>query len=546
MQMERKKVGIWIRVSTEFQVKDESPEHHEQRAQYYIKSKDWEAVEVYRLDAISGKTVMDHPETQRMLRDVRTGRISGLVFSKLARLARNTKELLELADIFKTQKADLISLAEQIDTSTPAGTLFFTIISAMAQWEREEISARVSASVPIRAEMGKCTGGAGAFGYKWDNKQFVLDENEAPVRKLMYEIFLECRRKRTTANRLNELGHRTRKGAKFTDTTVDRLLRDTTAKGIRLANYTKSTGENKSWELKPEDQWVEVPCPAIVDEEVWESCNAILEKQRNSRNKNGRFSYSLLGGIVKCSCGKPMYVHGSRSRKYKCSSCKNDINQEALYGFFQENLNQYIEGIKPEIFIAELSTEIHNKADLLNTTMKNRDALLKRMDELVDLKLNDGMSSEHYKARYYPLDEQVKQLNRSIPELQAEIDYMRIQMNSSDYVLNGVKSLYTDWSELEFSQKRGITETITQHIIVGKDTIDIALAYLPTTLKTSQHNLMDLLTQETQKKMSFNIVVRLNREPVVLKSLIINAIPRLENGSNSICNDYASEKLCGV
>src|SRR6059058_4289085 len=96
-----KSVGIWIRVSTEDQAKGESPEHYERRARYYAESKEWKVKEVYHLEAVSGKSVKDHPETQRMMKDIKFGHITGLIFSKLARLARNTRQLLDFSDLFR-------------------------------------------------------------------------------------------------------------------------------------------------------------------------------------------------------------------------------------------------------------------------------------------------------------------------------------------------------------------------------------------------------------------------------------------------------------
>lgn len=484
----KKNVGIWIRVSTEIQVKDDSPEHHEQRGRMYAEAKGWNVIEVYQLDAVSGKSVLHHPETKRMIKDIRSGRITGLVFSKLARLARNTKELLEFADIFKEAGADLVSLAESIDTSTPAGRLFYTMIAAMAEWERSEIADRVAASVPIRAKLGKPLGGAGSYGYQWKDKELVVDANEAPVRKLMYELFAKHKRVLTVATLINKQGYRTRKGVEFTDTTVRRLLRDSTAKGQHLANYTRSLGEKKNWVIKPKDEWVIRPCEPVVSEHLWEECNGILDEQEKGRKKPTKRAVHLFTTVLHCECGSKMYVP-SASKKYVCLTCrKRRIDITDIEEIYYAKLKSFLVNEDTiHSFIVKTDETIVAKEHELSTLFSEQKRLEIEMNNLVALYQAGQIPRDGFSKYYNPINEQFIQIGKHIPELQSQIDFLKVEYVNRDKVLQDAINLHERWPSLSVEDKRQIVEEITERIVISKDSIRIKYSYDP-----SAHHLLQI------------------------------------------------------
>ncbi len=516
---QKKRVGIWVRVSTEFQVKDDSPEHHEQRARYYAEAKGWEVIEVYRLEAVSGKTVMELPEAKKMLRDIQSGRITAIVFSKLARLARNTKELLEFSELFRKANADMISLAENIDTSSPSGRLFFTIIAAMAEWERAEIAERVAASVPIRAKMGKPLGGAAPYGFHWTgktgekNRQLSIDPQEAPVRKLIYELFAEHKKKGLVAKKLNQMGHRTRNGSEFTDTTIGRLLHDSTAKGVRVANYTKSLGDGKKWVLKPQSEWVLITCPTIVPVELWDTCNKILSEQEEKNKRATKPVTQLFSGILHCDCGGKMYYHPD-GQKYKCTKCrKTKIGSNDIEEIYFGELGRFLLSDKNfESFLSKAKQEISEKEKLLQTLFKDKKRIQAEMDKKMELYLAGQIPKDRFGSYYNPLDVQLRQIENTTPQIEAELDILKIEQLNGDTVKNEAKTMYERWNTLEKVAKRSFVEQITSRITIAGDEIKIRFRYHPSYFQNpenAQHNFIPALPffgiEQTAKRQSKNI-----------------------------------------
>ncbi len=188
-----------------------------------------------------------------------------------------------------------------------------------------------------RASAGQSLGGRPPYGYRREHGKLVPDPETAPIRSLIYELFIEHKRQRTVARILNERGYRTAAGRQFTRQTVVRILRDTTAKGLLRTNYSCLTESGPA--LKPKDEWVWQEVPAIVSPKLWNEANAILDAERADRSHIGRPANHLFSGYVRCACGGAMYVP-TRAPHYRCRKCANTIPVADLEAIYIEELDQ--------------------------------------------------------------------------------------------------------------------------------------------------------------------------------------------------------------
>lgn len=477
-----KPVGIWIRVSTEDQANGDSPEHHEERARSYAKSRDWQVKELYNLAGQSGKAVMQHPEARRMMKDIERGHITGLVFSKLARLSRNRRELEDFSDFFNKHDADLISLSEAIDTSTAGGRMFFHLLGVFAQWEREEIAERVNASVLTRAKLGKSINGHSPYGYVWKDRKLVIQPEEATIRRKAYELFSQCRRKGQVAKALNGAGYRTRDGNIWRDTSILRILNESSAKGVYVFNTMRMTGTWRT-ETKPENEWGRAECPPIVSEALWNQVNQIIEEQLKKWKKPGKPPVHLFSGLAFCSCGHKMYV-SANSPKYFCRKCRNKIPIVDLEAVIRDEMQMFFG--QPERIASHLHEADRNlteKTALLETHQREIQKVRDEMTRTHRLYIQEQITEQGFGDFYKPAELRLNQLLTELPKLEAEVDFLKVNKLSADDVLHESATLHERWPKMDVSEKRKIIEAIIEKVIIGEGEIDITYSHLPTSIE---------------------------------------------------------------
>ncbi len=214
----------YIRVSTEGQAVDGvSLDAQRAKIEAWATLNDYELVAVHVDAGISGKGMTNRPGLQAALADCQKG--SALVIYSLSRLARSTKDTLEISERLAKAGADLVSLSEKIDTTSAAGKMVFRMLAVLAEFERDQISERTTTAMQFKKGKGELVG-AVPYGFELAEDGVALLENSAEQAAISQAKKLHTggMSLRKIAAELNRHGFNARNGQAFQSTQILRMV----------------------------------------------------------------------------------------------------------------------------------------------------------------------------------------------------------------------------------------------------------------------------------------------------------------------------------
>ena len=327
-----KRVGIYLRVSTEEQarIQDGSLVSQKQRLIEYVDGQNrrdasWGVIVDFYCDDKSGKD-MNRPEFQRMLSDVKCGRINLILSTELSRLSRSLKDFCEVWDLFKKHNTGFITLRELFDTTTAAGEMMVFNLMNFAQYERKQTAERISANWQARAKRGLWNGGQVPLGFDRNPKspgELLPNIEEVKTVQDIFETFLEAGSVRETCRAMSAKGVFSKSytnkygidkgGGHFTVPSIYRILTNRAYIGIREVMKSQAA-PNETLAVKA--SWA-----GIIDEDLFSQVATRLSNNKNKYKPQEwkKYPYPLTEKLVCGECGKKLggkSAHGKNKKHH--------------------------------------------------------------------------------------------------------------------------------------------------------------------------------------------------------------------------------------
>ena len=459
----RKKCYIYTRVSTAMQVDGYSLEAQKERLMKFAEFQEMEVVREYCDAGKSGKSITGRPEFQRMLQDVSEERdgVAFILVFKLSRFGRNAADVLNSLQFIQDYGVNLICVEDGIDSSKDSGKLTITVLSAVAEIERENILVQTMEGRKQKAREGKWNGGQAPFGYDLDSKNstLVVNEEEAEIVRIIYDKFVHTDMGADAiCNYLNQRGY-TKKKVRGHE--LNYFARGLIMKILDNPVYTGKIayGKNVMEKVKgTRDEYRRVKTDdylladglheAIVDEETWEAAREKRKRTGVKWNKTHSLEHEhILSGLLKCPvCGAGMAGTVRRRKNKKSGEYKDDFYyicqhrrkiDEEHFCDFKPSLNQneinaevewFIRGmIADERFHEYIGERLQEKVDVSNLE-EERDQLKGQLQQVVGAKnkllvMLDALDAgdKHYARKFQDMQDRLDNLYDRISGFENEI-----------------------------------------------------------------------------------------------------------------------------
>jgi DNA invertase Pin-like site-specific DNA recombinase/Skp family chaperone for outer membrane proteins len=397
------KAAGYVRVSSKEQVDGESLTTQRKSIESFCKQNNYELVEIYADEGISGGSVKDRHALLRCLNDGHEGKFKILIVHRLSRFGRNANELLNNHKELKYEGIELRSISEGIDFSPMYGEFMLTMLAAVAQLDRDIIREQMLENRISRGKRGIPTVGSLPYArtYNKETGEWKLDADKAKVIQQVAEDFLKGESLSEIATRLSMSYGSLRK---------------------RLVKYC-----GDEWVVKFKDQEpFTYKIPRILTDDLIQQVKDRLSFNRTS-NRTDIFEKYLLTGFIHCDvCSAMISGHTFRGTKvyryykHRQSICKafSRINAPAIENaVFQTIFENVVDVPNFEKAIANSLPDAEMVEGLMDKIKKEEKELIKiqkEIDKLVDSVIKGTLSEETIKKKEQELLKAKSIVNNSL------------------------------------------------------------------------------------------------------------------------------------
>lgn len=467
--MKKKNCYIYTRVSTSMQVDGFSLDAQKEKLRRYAEFQGFMIAGEYSDEGKSGKNIEGRPEFQTMLNDISEGKdnVEYVLVFKLSRFGRNAADVLNSLQLMQDYGVNLICVEDGIDSSKDSGKLMISVLSAVAEIERENILVQTMEGRKQKAREGKWNGGFAPYGYELIDGELKIAEDEAEIIRIIYDKFIHTTMGAgTVAKYLNRQGYIKKKRQNgtldaFTAHFV-KLVLDNPIYCGKIAFGRRKTekiqGSRNEYHVVKQEEYpiYDGIHDAIISEEDWLLAQ---DKRKKTGIKNEKI-YStehqhLLTGIIKCPiCGAGLYGSVNRKRKkdgsfyrdYWYYACKHRLEYDGHKCTFKKQIHQekineaVVEVIRNIVKNSKFDSAIKEKLDAsvdLSKYEKEEAYLMTRIRQLTAAKERLGSqidrldcSDRHYEQKYTDMQNRINSLYDEIAEANENLETVQTQIKA--------------------------------------------------------------------------------------------------------------------